>query len=106
MRKKLYICDKKPGACRGWEGGWKQCENDMCFHTSNRKHRKYKGGRYVTLKGSNARWQIMNRCCHIRIFSPCKESFEVIYCLRKECKKSPEKDNDKHDLQLNASGRT
>lgn len=98
MRKKLYICDKKPGACRGWQGGWKQCENDMCFHTSNRKHRKYKGGRFIKIKRSAARWQVMDKCCHISIFNTCKKAFELHYCLFEECVKSPEKDNDKHDL--------
>lgn len=38
----LYICDKQPGACGGWKKGWKKCENEMCFHTSNIEHAKYK----------------------------------------------------------------
>ena len=42
QEKYLYICDKKPGACAGWEKGWKQCENKMCFHTSNIEHARYK----------------------------------------------------------------
>lgn len=37
---KLYLCDKKKGACGGWRHGWKQCMNEMCFHTANEAHRK------------------------------------------------------------------
>lgn len=41
--KYFYLCDKQPGACRGWERGmWQHCENYMCFHTSNPDHAKYK----------------------------------------------------------------
>ena len=42
QEKYLYICDKQPGACDGWECGWKKCENEMCFHTSIIEHAKYK----------------------------------------------------------------
>lgn len=47
MRKRLgvdlfFICDKKPGACRGWSKGWSMCMNEMCEHTSNPDHAKYK----------------------------------------------------------------
>lgn len=43
----LYICDKKPGACTGWKKdkdgiAWQKCENELCFHTSNIEHAKYK----------------------------------------------------------------
>lgn len=40
----FFICDKKPGACRGsekWEG-CPTCMNDLCNHTSNPDHAKYK----------------------------------------------------------------
>ena len=47
MKKRLdvdmfFICDKKPGACRGWSKGWSVCMNVMCHHTSNPDHAKYK----------------------------------------------------------------
>lgn len=49
MKKRLgvelfFICDKKPGACCGWDSryGWCACMNDMCHHTSNPDHAKYK----------------------------------------------------------------
>lgn len=95
MRKKFYICDKKPGACIGWEKGWTKCENEMCFHTSNRKHRKYKGGMFIKISGSSARWQVMNKCCYISVFNKCKDAFDLTYCLREECKKIPARDNNK-----------
>ena len=40
----FFICDKKPGACRGWDKweGCPVCMNDMCHHTSNPDHAKYK----------------------------------------------------------------
>lgn len=95
MKKKLYICDKKPGACSGWEKGWTKCENEMCFHTSNRKHRKYKGGRFIKLNGSTAKWQIMRRCNRINVFNKCEYEFDVKGCLCDECKKLPAKDNNK-----------
>ena len=39
-----FICDRKPGACRGWDSkyGWCACMNEMCDHTSNPDHAKYK----------------------------------------------------------------
>ena len=47
MKKRLdvdmfFICDKKPGACRGWSKGWSECTNEFCRHTSNPDHAKYK----------------------------------------------------------------
>ena len=38
----FYICDRKQGACSGWKKGWAKCENEMCMHTSDIKHAKYK----------------------------------------------------------------
>ena len=45
--KYLYIYDKKPGACSGWEKDnegkcWQKCENEFCLHTSNIEHAKYR----------------------------------------------------------------
>lgn len=40
----FFICDRKPGACSGWDK-WKGCPvcmNDMCNHTSDPDHAKYK----------------------------------------------------------------
>ena len=40
----FFICDRKPGACRGWDK-WKDCPtciNDFCHHTSNPDHAKNK----------------------------------------------------------------
>lgn len=38
---KLYLCDKKKGACKSsMKPDWKQCTNDLCFHTSKADHRK------------------------------------------------------------------
>ena len=34
----LFVCDQKPGACDSWGKGWKHCENESCFHTSNVAH--------------------------------------------------------------------
>ena len=47
MKKRLgvdlfFICDKKPGACRGWSKGWSACMNEMCNYTSNPDHAMYK----------------------------------------------------------------
>lgn len=40
----FFICDKKPGACPGWDKweGCPVCMNDFCHHTSNPDHAKYK----------------------------------------------------------------
>lgn len=34
--KYLYVCDKKPGACRGYDK--EHCRNTVCFSTSNAAH--------------------------------------------------------------------
>ena len=46
----LYLCDMKPGACRGWEKGWTQCMNEMCEHTTNASHARIKTGHHFILK--------------------------------------------------------
>ena len=39
----FFICDKMPGACRSRDSkGWCACMNDLCHHTSNPDHAKYK----------------------------------------------------------------
>lgn len=36
---KLYICDKKPGACDSWEKfGWAKCMSEYCDLTTNPDH--------------------------------------------------------------------
>lgn len=96
MRKKLYICDKKPGACKGWGEGWETCQNEMCFHTSNRKHRKYRYGRtlYYKVPGSACKFQV-KRVCRNVFASNCPFRFENIWCINNYCVKvnAPKADN-------------
>lgn len=40
--KRLYLCDKKKGACCGWEKGWTRCMHEMCEHTTNENHARVK----------------------------------------------------------------
>lgn len=46
---RLYLCDKKPGACRGWDKGWTRCMNEMCDHTTNANHARVKNGHLFVL---------------------------------------------------------
>lgn len=34
----FFICDRKPGWCNGWSG----CQNELCHHTSDPDHARYK----------------------------------------------------------------
>ena len=38
----FFICDRKPGACRGWSKGWPECTNKFCRHTSDPDHAMFK----------------------------------------------------------------
>ena len=38
----FFLCDKLPGACNGWRKGWLSCMNDLCRHTSDPHHARYK----------------------------------------------------------------
>ena len=47
MKKRLdvdmfFICDRNPGACRGWSKGRLSCKFGFCNHTSDPEHAKYK----------------------------------------------------------------
>lgn len=48
--KRFYLCDKKPGACKGWENGWTKCPDDFCEHTSNAAHARIKTGHHFNLE--------------------------------------------------------
>ena len=86
----LYICDKQPGACDGWaREGWKRCENNMCFHTSNKEHAKT-GGTGIMLqaygsKGIKTFWEVTCRCyygknCDAQLGAGSKK-----YCIDGNC---------------------
>lgn len=87
----LYICDKQPGACNGWEReGWTRCENDMCFHTSNKEHAKTGGTgimlRYDRSKKLYSLWEVTCRCYYD---NKCAAQMEVAgkkkYCIDGNC---------------------
>lgn len=55
--KYFYLCDKKPGACSGWEKGWTKCENLACSHTTDRSHAKNKKNRYFDVYDNGECWE-------------------------------------------------
>lgn len=90
QEKYLYICDKQPGACRGWNKGWKKCENEMCMHTSNIEHAKYKNvaGRKFAIIQSSIFFEVLGACGHPSII--CEYQFEAgpegeKLCTEKDC---------------------
>ena len=52
--KRFYLCDKKPGACKSNIEG---CPNDMCFHTTNKKHALNKNGKFIPFKQADGQYQ-------------------------------------------------
>ena len=92
----LYICDKQPNACgrHGWREGWTKCENEMCMHTSNIEHAKYKndpGRKFAIVQRSEnetSLFEIVGVCVHPLI--KCKYQFETDpdaakLCTEKDC---------------------
>lgn len=81
---KFYICDKKPGACSGWDKGWKNvCRNELCFHTSNKAHRKYRFGKMLKTPFGD-KFQVKGYCDTLHV-GPCVYCYEDIYCLSHFC---------------------
>lgn len=86
----LYICDKQPGACEGWERkGWKRCENNMCFHTSNKEHAKT-GGTGIMLqfyrsKKQKSLWEVTCRCYYDNKCLAQLEAGNIKYCIDGNC---------------------
>lgn len=86
----LYICDKQPGACEGWtREGWKHCENDMCFHTSNKEHAKT-GGTGIMLqaygsKGIKTFWEVTCRCYYKKNCAAKLGAGKEKYCIDGNC---------------------
>ena len=95
----LYICDKKPGACTGWEkdkdgNAWQKCENEFCFHTSKVEHAKYKNesSRTFAIVCHDVEkplfFEVVRACDHPAV--KCKYKTEVgpdslKVCIEKEC---------------------
>ena len=85
----LYICDKQPGAC-GWNRkGWKHCENDMCFHTSNKEHAKDSdAGMFVKVRMSKEDillWQVTCLCEYGKFCAAQLEAGNKKYCIDGNC---------------------
>ena len=85
----LYICDKQAGACDWSRNGWKRCENDMCFHTSNKEHAKT-GGTGIMLRAySNKKlhslWEVTCRCYYDNKCAAQLEDGNKKYCIDGNC---------------------
>ena len=90
----LFICDKQPGACKGWLKCWSRCENDFCYHTSNIEHaRNCVDGKIsqsqkfivISVNDKNQYWEYTGKCTEP---FKCMAQLEVEgrkYCIDGEC---------------------
>lgn len=89
-QKHFWICDKKPGACRGWPNGWKRCENDMCYHTTNIEHARngvsgHNNFAIIRTDDEEQFWEYTSKCTEPFRCTAQMEINNEKYCADGEC---------------------